>query len=479
MMAAWFACLQEVPMSLERGRIWTGAMKLLIRVATAAVFFVAAARADAQALPLGCNAPLETPSVTVTLPGNPFAVKPSADGCWVFASVGGGNPGIAVLKRGNRRIDLVRVVSVPSAPAGIVLTHDGKLLIAAAASSVAILDVERMTTGAEMPIAGTFSGPDRGFSGAVYVNVTSDDKLLFVSQESAQMITVIDLERARQNRYSADSILGNIPVGVAPIALTFSPDGKWLYTTSEVAAPDWKWPKACRPEGPPITREVIAARQAAVDRQISALQSKQVNASEKEKAQLQEQIDWIKANVDNSSSLPLVSPEGAVVVVDVARARTDPEQSVAARIPAGCSAVRMAISPDGGRIYVTARNDNAVGVFDTSKLLADPAHARLGTAAVGEAPVPVAVIDRGRKVVVGNSNRFAAATAPQTLSVLDAAKMEQPGADALGAIASGAFPREFSVSSDGQTLFLTNAGSSSLQVLDIAHLPVDPTPRAR
>jgi DNA-binding beta-propeller fold protein YncE len=455
-------------------------MKLLTRIATATLFAATAARVDAQALPLGCNARIETPSVTVTLPGNPFAVKPSADGCWVFASVGGRNPGIAVLKRGNQRIDIVRVVPVPSAPAGIVLTHDGKLLIAAANDSVAILDVERMITGAEMRIAGTFSGFDRGFSGSVYVNVTSDDKLLFVSQEAAQTITVIDLERARQNRYSADSILGNIPVGGAPIALTFSPDGKWLYTTSEVAAPDWNWRKACKAEGPPLTRELIAARQAAVDRQISALQVQQVNASDKGKAQLQEQIDWIKANVDNASSSPLVNPEGAVVVVDVARARTDPAQSVAGRIPAGCSAVRMAISPDGSRIYVTARNDNAVGVFDTSKLLADPAHARLGTASVGEAPVPVAVIDHGRKVVVGNSNRFAAATAPQTLSVLDAAKMEQPGADAtLGTLPSGAFPREFSVSSDGQTLFLTNAGSSSLQVLDIGQLPNEPARRAR
>jgi DNA-binding beta-propeller fold protein YncE len=88
--------------------------------------------------------------------------------------------------------------------------------------------------------------------------------------------------------------------------------------------------------------------------------------------------------------------------------------------------------------------------------------------------VPVTVIDGGKKVVVGNSNRFAGGTGPQTLSVLDAAKMEQPGADAaLGTIPSGAFPREFSVSADGHTLFLANAGSNSLQVMDIDRLPVE------
>jgi DNA-binding beta-propeller fold protein YncE len=166
-----------------------------------------------------------------------------------------------------------------------------------------------------------------------------------------------------------------------------------------------------------------------------------------------------------------VNPEGVVVVVDMARVRTDPSKAVVARVPAGCSAVRMAISPAGDRIYVTARNSNAVVAFDTAKLLSDVDHARLGMAPVGEAPVPVAVIDGGRKVVAGNSNRFVGGNAPQTLSVLDAAKIEQKGPDAsLGTIPSGAFPRELSVSADGHTLFLTNAGSSSLQVMSVDHL---------
>src|SRR5580692_10418654 len=228
----------------------------------------------AQAQPSGCNAPLASPSVTISLPGNPFAVKPSADGCWVFVSVGGAKGGIAVLKRGGGKIEMVRVVPVTPAPAGIALTHDGKLLIAAANNSAVVLDVQRMTEGTPDAVLGTFSGSDKNFLQSVYVNVTADDQLLFVSQEAAQSVTVIDLERARQNGYKPDAILGNIPVGGGPIALTFSPDGKWLYTTSEGAAPQWNWPKACKPEG--------------------------------------------------SGRTDLVNPEGAVIVVDVALARTDP-----------------------------------------------------------------------------------------------------------------------------------------------------------
>ena len=163
------------------------------------------------------------------------------------------------------------------------------------------------------------------------------------------------------------------------------------------------------------------------------------------------------------------------MVVDVARASTDPAQAVVARVPAGCSPVRMAISPDGARIYVTARNSNAVLAFDTAKLLSDAEHARVGEASVGTAPVPIAMVDAGRKVIAGNSNRFGASTAPQSLVVLDAAKMEAGTDAALGTIPAGAFPRELALSADGHTLFLTNFGSNTLQAIDVDRLPLAPT----
>ncbi len=242
----------------------------------------------AQAQPAGCNVDNASSSVTIALPSHPFAIKPSRDGCWVFVSLMGdgaaaNNAGIAVLKRGGGRIELSRVVPLKSPPAGIALTHDGKLLIAAAIDEVIFLNVRRMTESAADPVLGSFSdGPNVG---SIYANVTADDKLLFVGEERARSITVIDLERARRNGYKADAIIGKIPVGNAPIALTFSLDGKWLYTTSQVALTEWNWPKACSTEG------------------------------------------------QASAKSELTRPEGAVIVVDVARASTNPAQSVAARIP--------------------------------------------------------------------------------------------------------------------------------------------------
>src|SRR5580658_297259 len=389
--------------------------KHILQILTMASMLAVAAQAQSA----NCNANAASPSVTIALPSNPFTAVPSRDGCWVFVSLTGGAPGIAVLKRSGGVVELSRVAPLASSPTGIVLTHDGKLLIAAADNAVVFLDVQRLTSGAGDPVLGSFSdGPN---AESIYANVTADDKLLFVSEERMQSITVIDLERARANGFKVDAIKGKIPTGVAPIALTFSPDGKWLYTTSQLALPTWGWPAACKPEGSP-------------------------------------------------AGSPIVNPEGAVIVVDVAQAATDPAKSVAARIPAGCSAVRMAISPSGDRIYVTARNSNAVVAFDTAKLLADADHARLGMAPVGSAPVPVAVVDGGRKVVVGNSNRFAGTNSGESLNVLDATKIRGEADAGMGVIPAGSFPREMRVSDDGNTLFLTNFGSNSLQVISVDHL---------
>src|SRR5215469_9804337 len=93
----------------------------------------------------GCNQPAAAPFFNVDLPGHPFAVVPSRDGCTLYVSLTNGEqaPGIAVLKRAAGRVELSRVVPLDSAPTGLALTHDGKLLIAAARNDVVFLDVAK------------------------------------------------------------------------------------------------------------------------------------------------------------------------------------------------------------------------------------------------------------------------------------------------------------------------------------------------
>jgi len=358
---------------------------------------------------------------TIDLPGSPFGVVATADGSAVFVSLAGmrnGVPiGIAVLRADQGRFKLDHVVPLRAAPTEMVLTHDGKSLVVAAGEKVLVLNTERLIAG-KNPEAAAFS--DGHSAGSIFANLTADDRTLFVSDEGTKSITVVDLARIRAEGFSPSAILGKIPVGLAPIALTFSPDEQWLYTTSEVADRSWGWPAAVPREG---------AR---------------------------------------GSSQAATVPEGAIIVVDVAKARTDPVHSIVSRVPAGGSAVRLALSSAGDRLYVTARNSNAVLVFDTEKLRTDPTHARLATVPVGASPVPLILVDEGRKLLVGNSDRFAQnGSASSSITVVDTTRVTDGAEAVLGSLPSGAFPREFRLMPDGHTLLLTNFSSRSLQVMSV------------
>ena len=375
------------------------------------------------ALVLGCAslalALTPPPSHLVDLSGPPFGVITTADQKWVFVSLAArrnGVPmGIAVLSASRDRLDLVHTIPLPSPATEMVLTHDGKVLIAAAGDAVILADVDRLTRGTGDPVLCTFS--DGADAASINVNVTADDRTLFVSEEHAATITVINLEQVRVKGFDPSAVIGKIPTGNAPIALVFSPDERWLYTTSQGALGSWGWPRVLKGEGPGATRMV---------------------------------------------------PEGAVLVVDVAKAKIDPAHAVVARVPAGGSPVRLALSTSGERLFVTARNSNAVLVFDAVRLRTDPDHARIAAVPVGSAPVPLALIDGERKLVVGNSDRFAAnANSASTLTVIDVTRVAEGAKAVLGTIPCGGFPRELRLSPDGRTLYLTNFLSRSLQVIRV------------
>lgn len=394
------------------------------------IVFASAAHGQARAAaPTRCNDAPAAPVSYVQLPGHPFSTVSSPDGCWLFVSLTTSGPksedGVALLRRSQGKLEVVRVFSVEGEPTGMTLTHDGKLLIIANAEYVVFMDAAAMIAGAARdPMLG-YMRDSKDYAGSVYVNTTADDRLLFVSDEAEEAITVIDLVKARAEGFKETAIIGRVPTGQAPIALTFSPDGRRLYTTSQIAPEAYKWPVECKPEG-----------------------------------------------ADPATATPRF-PQGAIIVVDVERARTDPANSVAAKVPAGCSPVRLAITPGGERVYVTARNSNALLGFDTSKFADDPAHALLGSVPVGTSPVGVAVVNEGKLVFVTNSNRFAKdRDARQTMTVIDAAKVGEGAAAVLGSVPAGSFPREFGVSPDRRTLFVANYNSSELEVIDLARLPL-------
>jgi YVTN family beta-propeller protein len=402
---------------------------------TAIAFVLAAsstARPAAAQQPAGCNGPPTEPVTFVDVPGSPFQALPSADGCWIFVSMPGGpargQAKIGVLRRAAGKVTVERTMPIQGNPTGMVLTHDGRTLIVADGPRLAFVDVDRLVKTRSDAVLGYLDEPaPNGRLGRIYANVTHDDKTLFVADENAQTISVVDLEKIRSSHFHASSIVGKIPTGMLPIALAFSPDEKLLYTTSQWAPAPLNWPAECKREG---------------------------------------------AATDTTS----VNPQGAILIVDVERARTDPAHSLIGAVPAGCSAVRLALSPSGDRAYVTARNSNALLVFDTDKLRSDPGHARIASIPVGTAPVGIAVVDSGRKVIVTNSNRFAGSSNDhQTLTVVDATNVESGAGAIVGSLPAGAFPREMRVTSDGTTLIVTNFASNSVEIIDLARLPLSPS----
>jgi len=394
-------------------------------------FFIAALLCATPAIP----APVESCNQSagailhVPLQAHPFGVLAAPDGCTIFVSMIGeprqSPSGIGIFKRAGGKVTPTRFLPDNDAPLGMVLTHDGKLLIIANNTNVVFLDVAKAISGETNPVVGTFSEPGRENPNSTYINVTADDRFVFVADEGVRTISVIDLEKARASNFGPDAFVGKIPVGNAPIGLSFSPDERLLYTTSQGAPIGLGWPRICKPEGQ-----------------------------------------------DPKTARP-ENPEGAVIVIDVERAKQDPEHAVLGTIPAGCSPVRLVLSPRGNRAYVTARNDNALIVFDTAKLLGDPLHARIASIPVGTAPVGVALADNGRKAFVANSNRFfARPNESQTLSVIDTTRLQEGSRAVLGTIPAGSFPRELSVTKDGRTLLVTNFSSNTLELVDLDHLPL-------
>jgi DNA-binding beta-propeller fold protein YncE len=349
------------------------------------------------------------PTALEAVPPAPFGVVTSADGRWSFVALSG-EGSVGVFEAGRSVLPhLVHQVTLTGQPVGEALTRDGRYLLAAdGADGALVISVSRAEAGQADAQVGTL-GSGTGGAGAIEVAVSPDDRFAFVSLEDWASIAVYNLQRALADGFGSADLVGMIPVGIAPVGLAVSPDGRWLYATSE------------------------AARGTAAS-----------------------------------------TAQGTLTVIDLRRAETAPAASVVATVDAGCSPVRVITSAHGGLVWVTARGSDRLLGFSAARLRTDAARSLVADVEVGAAPVGLALVDGGSKIVIADSNRFSASGAASSLAAVGVAAALAGRPALLGYLPAGGFPREMALEPGGRTLLVTNYDSGQLEAVGVADLPRPP-----
>ena len=354
---------------------------------------------------------------TVSLSGHPVASAPvSAD--LVFVAVrawnGGDRSGIEVLQRSEGGgLRSTAVIPLRSAPAGVALSPDGRVLLAALDGGVAVLDVARAGTGDPSSVLGTVS------TGAGTSQLAiAGGRYVFTADQAANRVTVLDLARLEAGDFGPSAQVGTIDVDMGPAGIGASPDGRYVYVVSQVQRPVVSFGPSNFVYG--LLTYVGVPRRG-----------------------------------------------GTLSVIDVKRLELDPTSAVIARAPAGCGPVQVATSPDGSLVWVVARRSNELLAFRRDDLLAG-ATRPVTVIPVGAAPQGLRLVKKGAVALVVSSDRSQDPGNPQDVHVVDTAAALAGRPALRSAVQVGGLPQEIDVTPDGRTAYVANSGTSSLSTMDLA-----------
>jgi DNA-binding beta-propeller fold protein YncE len=267
---------------------------------------------------------------------------------------------------------------------------------------------------------------------AIEVATSRDGRYAFVTLEYDQRAAVFNLADAVSRGFGSADYVGSIPLGQAAVGLAVSPSGRWLYATSEVAAP------AQHPAG--IRAPAVRSGPAP-----SAGQAARAGIVPGE-------------------------PPGTLTLIDLQRAETDPAHSVVATVDAGCQPVRVVTAANGTQVWVTARASDDALCFAAALLVTDPSHALVAVVRVGAAPVGLTAVRDGTLIVVADSDRFSAPGAHADLTVINVADALDGRPAIVGDIPAGLFPRDMTAAPNG-TVLVSNFSSGQVETVDTATIP--------
>ena len=167
----------------------------------------------------------------IPVPGRPFGAVTTSNGAWSFISV---DNSIAVFSDRPHVSSRFHSIQVPGQPLGEALTHDGRDLLVADESGVAVISAQAAERGSPNAVAGMLTSPAGASGGAIEALGSLDNRYVFVTLEGNNDLAVFNLGKARANGFGPSDFVGTVPLGLAPVGMAMSPNGEWLYATSEV-----------------------------------------------------------------------------------------------------------------------------------------------------------------------------------------------------------------------------------------------------
>lgn len=367
--------------------------------------------------------PPDAPAAATRLPaaslsGHPIASAPvSADLVFVALRAwgAGDQTGIEVLRRQGGGLHSTALIPLHSPPAGLALSPDGRVLLAAYEDGVAVIDVARAAAGDPSSVLGTVS---TGAGAGTSQLAIAAGRYLFTVDGSAARVTVLALQRLESGDFGPSAQIGTIGVDMGPAGIGVSPDGRYVYVVSQVQRP------------------VLS-----------------VGPS-----------DFVYGLL---TYVGLPRRGGTLSVIDVKRMELDPATAVVARVPAGCGPAQVAASPDGSLVWVVARRSNELLAFRTAQLLAGGTRP-VAAIPVGAAPDGLRLVRNGGVALVASSDRSQDPGTPQTVHVVDTAAALAGRPALRSAVTVGGMPQEIDVTPDQQTAYVANSGTSTLSTMDLA-----------
>jgi DNA-binding beta-propeller fold protein YncE len=337
----------------------------------------------------------------IKLAGPPFGIASTRDGRWSFVDQAPGR--LLVFSDAGLHPRLVHTLAVPGMALGNALSADGRYLVLAdggsdpaapsnaEVSDAVVVSVARAEAGQRDAVLGTLRGAHGSQLGPIEAAISPDGHYAFVSIEYSDQVAVYDLRAALAENFAHPTYLGSVPLGESVVGLAVSPDGRWLYATSEARA-------GSETPTTPGTLSVISIASAGRDPADSVLAT--VNA----------QCQPVRVVVSPDGSTVWVSARASddLLAFSAAKLRSDPAHALLASVRVGAAPVGLALV-DGGRLvvladsnrYVGSKQSSSLSVVDVAAALAGR-RALLGEIPAGAFPREMSLEGDGRTLLVGN-----------------------------------------------------------------------------